>query len=441
LEDLECAFLSVGNDVTIKYGWTVSGRSGADETANSGTFKGIINNFSYTLNKEGGFDCTFDAVGEGYFTLGTDPTAMGGTAEPVTSEDESETPDTPFTGLMNLIRSQVKDGSLNTHGAVNTDGTISAFEIGFVFSSIEDSNGDNATTNKIRYYTTLEHLVNTINIEILRKTNSENKYICNSETTLGFKDPWIKSPATQHIVYPSTDQGNYEPKILGDLGKSISPEVLAKIRTDLTKAAGKEKIKSKDEVKLDFSCGNLITFNKTDEVVDLSKILISLDTLQTITSLLVKDNNTSTTVKNFLTNIFDLIRICSGNAYDLTIVPDSENPKDMLIVNGKYTEPVDDESKWVKFQPFTTRSVVRDISLSGQIPDELSAVAYVAARGGDATTNQYPEHLAKMLSGGNCNNTQKNATEADVPGSGVLLNTPINAAQASADAPVDPNVN
>lgn len=410
LESLECDFLSVGQEVEVEYGWSVGGRTDGDAKANKGKFIGVINNFGYTLNKEGGFDCMFDAVGEGYFTLGVDPTPMGADAEAATSTDESEVPEAPFTGIINLIRSEIKDDTYTNHG--DTNGNTAAFELSLIVTGADVENFDGSVSvQKMRYYTTLEYLVTKINEEISKDVTTKNKFICDAETTKGFSDVLIKSPATQHIVYPSKKQGNYEDDAIKDILRTLSPDVQDKLQALSTEALAGEKLADKSKVKLDFSLGDQLNFDIGD-TVDLSKILINLDTLQLLQANLAFDDTMETTIKNYLTKIFDLIRKCSGDVYDLTIVPDSENPNNLLIVNGRYTETVTDD-KWVVFKPFGPQSVVRDISLSAEVPDSLSTVAYVATRGGDGNTNEYPEHVAKMLTN-KCNEGNKEATSADI---------------------------
>ena len=71
LEQYNCNFLSVGTDVEIKYGW-----SAAQNDANRGTFVGVVYNINYNLDKDGGFICSFEAVGPGFNTLGMDPTSF-----------------------------------------------------------------------------------------------------------------------------------------------------------------------------------------------------------------------------------------------------------------------------------------------------------------------------------------------------------------------------
>ena len=63
--DTYYAFLTLGNTISLEYGWTVSGGA----FGKPGNFIGSIYNFSYTVNTNGGFDCMCYAMGKGIAAL------------------------------------------------------------------------------------------------------------------------------------------------------------------------------------------------------------------------------------------------------------------------------------------------------------------------------------------------------------------------------------
>jgi len=71
LNDLESymSFMSVGYEVSIKYGWVMTEQSSAE--GKEGKYHGVIYNFTYELNGYGGFDCSCSLIGTNASVVGS----------------------------------------------------------------------------------------------------------------------------------------------------------------------------------------------------------------------------------------------------------------------------------------------------------------------------------------------------------------------------------
>jgi hypothetical protein len=417
LEDIECSILVVGQDVKINYGWSVDNNTNAHkkgEDPNQGEFNGITYNFSYNLNKEGGFDCSFDAVGEGYFTLGTNPHLVGSDTlvEKKSKDGVSEKTFTGFGNIADNIKTKLeKDDAFKTHGASGEG--LSVFQLNL--KAIELAEGEEKSEDggdRLQWYISLDKLVELINSELKKQTSYRTSFVCDPDTTLGHKDPWIKSPAIQHIIFPGLRQGDYTFKEINKLANNPNPGVDVQPLIDAFNAENKDGIKpATDPNILQFNnnitgkTGDGFGFNypgiKDDEIY-LGGTLININTLQSIQNSLTSKRNDVATIKGLLTGIFNLISECSGGVYDLTIVPtENETTTNNLIVNKNHTKFTHSslEKQIVSFKPFGTQSVVRDMSLSAQIPDALATQAYVATRGAKsgAQSTSYPKPVTGLF--------------------------------------------
>jgi len=417
LEDIECSILVVGQDVKINYGWSVDNNTKAHkkgEDPNQGEFNGITYNFSYNLNKEGGFDCSFDAVGEGYFTLGTNPHLVGSD-----TKLEKESPDgiaeKTFTGFgeiaANIKTKLEKDDAFKTHGASGEG--LSVFQLNL--KAIELAEGEEKSEDggdRLQWYISLDKLVELINSELKKQTKYKADFVCNSSTTLGYKDPWIKSPAIQHIIFPGVYQGDYTWTEIKRLSNNPNPGVNISELQQAFVAENKEGINKDVEENilqfnkqpLDFDVKKSWDFARTSQTNEayLGATLININTLQSIQNSLTSKRNDVATIKGLLTGIFNLISECSGGVYDLTIVPtENETTTNNLIVNKNHTKFTHSslEKQIVSFKPFGTQSVVRDMSLSAQIPDALATQAYVATRGANSgvQSTSYPKPVTGLF--------------------------------------------
>jgi len=414
LDQIECEVLVVGQPVKIQYGWSVD-VIGGKKDPNSGEFNGITYNFSYSLNKEGGFDCSFDAVGEGYFTLGTNPN-MVASDETVTAKSSEGVAESTFTGfgyIANNIKTRLeKDDAFKIHGT-NDEGMY-AFQLNL--KAINPADEEEDAGDKMQWYISLEKLVELINSEIKKQVNNKTTFVCNSATTLGERDPWIKSPAIQHIIFPGKRQGDYTDEELkklpednvtgvgfGEIAAGFDAE--SKPTPENMPDVEPEVLKFNKELfpyiaKKTWDTGDHLKSNE----VNLAATLININTLQSIQNSLTSKRNDVATVKDLLTGIFNLIAECSGGIYDLTIIPTEDEDTQItnnLIVNKNHTKFTHASIKpdIVVFKPFGTSSVVRDMTLSAQIPDALATQAYVATRGGGngAQSTSYPKPVTGLF--------------------------------------------
>ena len=343
---------------------------------------------------------------------------VGDEEEPVVLDPKTGVVESTYTGFGDIVNNMktklIKNDAFKQHG-MNENG-ISVFQLNLKVSAggIGDPKSKEKTTTSdiLHWYISLDKLIEIVNKEIEAQAKSVfSKVYCDTETTLGDLDPWVKSPAPQHIIFPGKHQGDYTFDEIAYLANNptegvdgskliagINEKIKAGAAAGVKPAVNPNVLKFNNEI-ADKKGENFI-FDQADSVVYLGGILININTVQSVQNLAGKTD----TLNNFLGKIFNLIFECSGGVYDLTMIPQINTTTgitDNLIVNKNYSTYTHSSlaSKIVVFKPFGTSSVVRDMSLSAEIPEALATQAYVSTRGakGGAQSTSYPAPVTGLF--------------------------------------------
>lgn len=364
-------FLTIGSEVTINAGWVDAGGGGGPGLV----FKGIVYNFSYNLNANGGFDCTCDTISEGAlaaslrvsseFETGTAPTAAPAESE----NDNTAAANNMFSLISDEITKLTNSGDLDQLPAetAKTVDTKYAFPITVLAFKLRrtpngrESAGDNAAKLEAPadpiFYVTLETVVELINKMLINLTKEPKvpfKYVCNEVTTKSLVDTYMKSANPLVLMIPG---------------------------------------------RMDYSSQFKITDTGYENAIsngDLSKLLISTDWLlktseeyqRTIGGQLPNDAGQ---IATFLQKIFDMIKTYTGSYHLLSLItdPKENNPTTWHVVDSNYIQST--VNPYV-FEVGTKRSMVRAVQLNTKIPSKFAAAAYISARSGtqsSATADTY----------------------------------------------------
>jgi hypothetical protein len=348
-------FLTVGSEVTVNVGWNDAGGAAGPGLV----FKGIVYNFSYNLNANGGFDCTCEAISEGIlaaslrvggeFDTGTEP-------PPPPSDGDSETK-AAANNLLSLLSQEITKitsgdtlaAELQPETAIKLDSyafpiVAVAYKLKRTAEGREEADGDADDAEEPAepiFYVTLETVVDLIN-QMLSKSGLTFKYICNSTVTNSKVDPDMRSANPLVLMIPGRmDYG--EDFTITDTG-----------------------------------------YEADVESGDFSKILMSVDWLlktseeyqKSIGAQLPQDANQ---IDTFFQKIFEMIKTYTGSYHMLSLVtdPKENNPKEWNIVDSN---AIDSTVNPYVFEVGTKRSMVRGVQLNTKIPSKFAAAAYIAAK-------------------------------------------------------------
>lgn len=392
------AFFDIGGKLTVKYGWNgVSSGLGGRQ----GSFEGIIYNFTYTVNANGGFDCTSEATAEGLAAIASNSNASY--AHDQTFEDEAG-----FTRIANNLSSELeiyskkaKKESPNHNSVTVMTGTAGvAVRIGIIEYATdwgaaekkEESDKEkkkfdvNDETGPKHGYIMLESLILLINTLILQKAGG-NKFksiriICNKNVTRSAppanRDDLVSADPTK-IIFPG--YGLYGTRDDGFV-HNLSFD------------------KSEDDV-ANLSSGRL------------NSVYLSIDWLLT---LLPKqgeksddrEKSTDTSISKLITNICDAIKDLSGGRFQLSLAADptsTKTEKNYIITDPSFIN-VNEKVTPYTITALTNNSICRNISLSSKVPAGFAAAAYV----GNASPTNESNASAPNNSVETDSNTQGDAT-------------------------------
>jgi hypothetical protein len=354
-------FFVVGSELTVNVGWTDAGGAGGPGL----TFKGIVYNFSYNLNANGGFDCTCEAISEGVLaaSLRVGAEFETGTAPPPPPSEGTDAPEAPANNMFSLISDEItratQDESVSTlpaETALKLDKfafpiVAVAFKLKRTAEGREKSDGDTDDAEGPAdpiFYVTLETIVDQVN-NLLSSAKLPFKYVCNNTTTISKVDPYMRSANPLVLMIPG--RLNY--------GDSFN----------ITNTGYEDAIESGD----------------------ISKFLISIDWLlkaseefqKSIGSQLPNDSNQ---IDTFFQKIFEMIKTYTGSYHLLSLIsdPKDDNPKEWSIVDSNN---VDSTVSPYVFEVGTKRSMVRAVQLNTKIPSKFAAAAYISAREGNSSLN------------------------------------------------------
>ena len=341
--DSVSGFFALGKGVTVSYGWSSSGGAGGK----NGYFKGKIYNFNYSLNGDGGYDCTSYAMGEGLNVLTpniTAPTTGGGTATDPAGVVVNAT------GILSQIKVDKLNAKSLAKNTVDAATKIGAVEFSDDWATAKDSTEDpppaapKGTPKKatLHYYVSLERLVELINKML---TSNSAKYgklklVCNGEVTVGLKPgtTFVSSDPTK-VIFPG----------YGKYGK------------------------------------NSFSFAAYDgEFVggDLSKVMINTEYVMTIFLDMSRQFNETKkpgdySIAAFLGRIFALVNQCSGGLYKLACAQDATDQTSMLIVDA---DAIPSGVTPTYLNAVSQNGICRTVSLVSKVPSAMATTAFVEAQ-------------------------------------------------------------
>jgi len=335
--DLCQPFFDLGARLSIKYGWNDAGGAGGPE----GKFEGIIYNFTYSVNSEGGFDCISYGMSAGINTLGGDIKAGSDSAGKKTTDASGN--EVPAGTIIGEIDVMVANAIGLADNAINAD-AIGAVKLPSSWGSLEEKDADVVKEeDKPAYYISLEKIVELVNNKVLRAAGGPkfNKLVikCNKDIT------------KCHV--PTTDK-----LVSGNPLKVLFPG---------------------------FGNYGTLNFFSTDfstefQAGDLSKTMINVNWLKDLLKnmgILTVDAQKSPnkSVGKFLQNILDEIHINSGTRFKLTLVSNPKDETEVFITDSNYVEK---KVKPYKITAVTDDSICRSLSLTAKVPSEMAAAAFVA---------------------------------------------------------------
>jgi hypothetical protein len=348
------AFFTVGADVTIEAGWNSAGGAAGKPMR----FSGIVYNFSYNLNANGGFDCTCEAISESVLAASLRVAGQfetGATPPPPPPESTEPGQESPANNIFSLFKDEVT--------RVSADGSVSeiepetalplkgeqldliavAFKLKRTPEGQEEADGDADEGEEPAepiYYVTLEQVVDQINKMIGSKVKF--KYICNETTTISEVNANMRSANPLVLIIPG--RMNYSD---------------------------------------DFNITNT-GHEQAIENGDISKLLISIDWLLKTAEEYQKSIGNTTPkdagqIDAFFEKIFEMIKTYTGSYHLLGIITDPKiiKPTEWSIIDTNY---INSNPAPYSFEAGTKRSMVRSISMNTKIPSKFAAAAYISAR-------------------------------------------------------------
>jgi len=350
-------FFDIASELTVQYGWNKAGGLGGT----TGNFKGTVYNFSYSVNANGGFDCTTYAMSEGINILGTSPSI---TANLNLTQNDDQT-SSVINSISTYIESFTTTGELaNLKSGQTTEISLppipplqpKKIKIG-VFSIVP--NADDVTksigikyTSPTSLYITLNAFFEILNTFIIKSAINANTptFICNENITLG--------------------------PIPADVSHFISADPKEIIFPNCAPYDGKTQY---------FTDLSNFTTNK-----DCSLIMISVEFILSIIDKISKETtkqqkSSDISLKSIIQPIFDSIYRNSGDRIKLSLTENPKNSTEILIVDTNYFK---DNPTVYEMKVVTEGGISRNLSLTSKVPQELQTAAYVvgSSAGSAATT-------------------------------------------------------
>ena len=341
-------FFTVGADMYANWGWANAGGYGGSES-----FTGKIVNFSWSLNADGGADCTSIGIGKGIDILGANaklPTAVAAEASVGDITVNATSVISTITVQAAADIEAMEPGSINGNGLgcieYADDWASSEARVAPVAPAPPPAKPPaDAAKDPKRVYVSLFRVIELYNLA-LNKVSKYNIILrCNGSVTKAhIPEGSFASANPTECIFPG--KATYGDKIF-DFGADISSD-LSKIMINVNWLA-----------KAFESVGK--TTGKTDKSPDLS-------------------------VSGFLKIIFAMIETNSGGAFKLTAAarPEKGQSNIIEIIDAQYI----DNSVGITVIPAVTQSsAARSISVSAKIPAELANAAAVTANSGAGVIN------------------------------------------------------
>lgn len=329
------AFLTLGNDLNITYGWN----SGGQAAGPIGNFTGKICNFSYSLNAAGGFDCTANAIGMGPNTINVNANVSNAAGELTQKIDARDVSDLVTTFVSKLYN----DAVLNQQKKRN-------FQTGAGLMAMYPSN-DPTKSKAVQEvaYVTLEYIVNTVNYYILAGAWNFSTADTDKKYRITFDDTWTQ-PKDMKTIMPDFRTAN--PEILypgfADFNPLFTPNAAA----------------------------NLLKFSDNTKPKNL---LIRVNLIERLLAVPPEKNATGksrdNSISGLFSRLFDEIKNATGGLVKLTIIKDP-NSESMMISDPDNVSITEDKDT-LMLTGVTLNGVCRTASVVTKIPSDMATAAFV----------------------------------------------------------------
>lgn len=352
-------FLTLGNEVTINYGWSVPSAAAGPP----GQFKGMVYNFNYTVNDNGGFDCSCQAMGEGLNPLGGSAKVADTTGEfTIKAADETVFPALTICQIINgyVQLSSQPEPVVDTVNATYGIGAIKFPTDWAHMPAVQEEEGQDGDKEKpvqeatAQYYITLEKLVATVSRAYkigAGKAAAPISMQCNNE--------WTKVAIPKLSEFASSNPGECLFPGFANYGEA--------------------------EASKTFPGSKKFTFGDTDSEFaagDGSKIMINVrwinDTFRNLGTVNEKgERSADMTIGKFLNDVFSMIYKNSAQLFKLSLIINPKKRTELLVVDTEFAD--------VKVTPYVISAVdqdgiVRTMSLTAKIPQEMAAQAFIKAQ-------------------------------------------------------------
>jgi hypothetical protein len=110
LDEYTETFLMPGRHVTIRYGWSDKAADSNVDKINNGVLRGTVYNFNYSLRpQEGGYDCSFDIMGKGFFAIGANANSKGQQTTTIKVQATGNPKNLIYSGMQARLYHDLKD--------------------------------------------------------------------------------------------------------------------------------------------------------------------------------------------------------------------------------------------------------------------------------------------------------------------------------------------
>jgi hypothetical protein len=347
-------FCKIGKDITVNYGW-----AGVSAYGGSGNFKGTVFNFNYTVNTNGGWDCTTSAMAKGIDAVSGNAKGgeKGGT---VTDPLGNEVPIFDIVSRLNAAVAECKDLTKNTTQDAQ----------GFKIGCLEYASSWGAAAESSEAQTTAA--------DATAKEDEKHYYVTLGSLVTQINDRLIKNPKAV-LKCDSTITKSVAP---------TNPKFLISANPKEVIFSGYNTYGPNHDFNFDVKMGT--------GPLDSSSIFISTEWIATLIPELADKEAASKSadmsISAFLGKIFDSINANSGQRIALSITqnPDKKDGSEWWVVDIYYAPK---EGTIFTIQAFNNNSVVRSISIDSRVPSEMAAAAAIApnAATGYAGGSKYKE--------------------------------------------------
>ena len=349
-------FLTLGNEVTLYYGWSFPSAA----TGPAGTYTGMVYNFNYAVNTNGGFDCTCNIMGAGLNPLAGNAKAADPTSEvTIKAADEQVFPALSICQIVNgfvQLASTPEPVVDSVHPVYGIGSVKFPTDWAHMPAVQEEENQEAAKPNSeptAQSYITLEKLV-----FIVQNTYTRNAGKNGAKLTIKCNNEWTKVAIPELAEFVSANPSECMFPGFADYGDGTGT------------FPGSKKFTFGAETDDAFKAG------------DASKIMINVrwinDTFRNLGTVNEKgERSADMTIGKFLNDVFTMIYKNSAQLFKLTLVINPKLDTELLIVDSEYADE--------KVTPYSISAVdqdgiVRTMSLTAKIPSDMAAQAFIKAQ-------------------------------------------------------------